>query len=170
MSRLSSSIGTVAAVVLTIAACSDSTAPTSVTLSAVNPLPDAVAVSPATTVTLTFDHQMRDGMEQYVDMHQGGITGPTVPMNCGWNAGQSVLTCTPMAPLAAGTQYMIHVGCGMTDAQGHAMNMDGWAGRGGEWATTGMMGGTHAGQPIGMMGAGWTNGSHYGMMFTFTTA
>jgi hypothetical protein len=34
-----------------------------------------------------------------------------------------------------------------------------------------MMGGVHAGQPMGTMGSGWmgANGS-YGMMFTFTTS
>jgi hypothetical protein len=169
MSRLALPVSVLAAVALTAAACSDSTSPASVSLSAVNPAPDAVAVSTATTVTLTFDHRMQDGMEQYVDMHQGGITGAVVPMNCGWNAGQTTLTCTPMGPLAAGAPYMIHVGCGMTDAQGHMMDMDNWTTRGGEWATSGMMGGNHAGQPIGMMGAGWMHGSHYGMMFTFTT-
>ena len=80
------------------------------------------------------------------------------------------LTCTPTNPLAAGTQYTIHVGGGMTDAQGHMMDLDSWTSMGGEWATGGMMGGTHAGQPIGMMGPGWMHGSAYGMLFTFTTS
>jgi len=170
MPRSSLSIATIAAIVLTAAACSDSTAPSSASLSVVNPTPDAVGVSPSTDVTLTFDHQMRNGMEKYVDMHQGGIGGPIVPMTCGWNGGHTTLTCTPMGPLAAGTQYMIHVGCGMTDAQGDPMDFGPWTGRGGEWVTSGMMGGMHAGQPVGMMGAGWMQGSHYGMIFMFTTS
>jgi hypothetical protein len=33
-----------------------------------------------------------------------------------------------------------------------------------------MMGGMHDGQMVGMMGTGWRHGTHYGMMFTFTTA
>jgi len=41
---------------------------------------------------------------------------------------------------------------------------------GGQWATSGMMGGTDAGQPVGMMGLGWMHRTHYGMLFTFTTA
>lgn len=105
-----------------------------------------------------------------MDLHLGGITGSTVPMSCVWNLDQTTLTCTPTNPLAAGTQYTIHVGGGMTDAQGHMMDLDSWTSMGGEWATGGMMGGTHAGQPIGMMGPGWMHGSAYGMLFTFTTS
>jgi hypothetical protein len=41
----------------------------------------------------------------------------------------------------------------------------------GSAAATGMMGGLHAGVPVGMMGSGWhgSNGS-YGTVFPFTTA
>jgi len=152
------------------AACSDSTAPATVTLAAVAPAPAATAVAPSTTVTLTFSHPMMPGMAQYMDLHQGGIAGPTVPMGCSWSPDGLTLTCTPTNPLMTGTQYTIHVGAGMTDDQGHRMNMDDWTTMGGQWATSGMMGGTHAGQPIGMMGAGWKDSAgHYGMMFGFTT-
>jgi hypothetical protein len=58
----------------------------------------------------------------------------------------------------------------MTDSQGHMMDMDNWTTMGGQWATSGMMGGTHAGQPVGMMGSGWMHGLYFGMLFTFTTA
>jgi hypothetical protein len=160
----------VAGAVLALGACSESTSPAVATLTAVSPAPNAVAVAPSTTVTLTFDHAMTPGMEQYIDLHQGGITGATVPMHCAWNAGMTTATCTPTAPLAPGTQHTIHVGCGMPDAHGHMMEMEGWTHRGGEWATSGMMGGTHDGHPVGMMGPGWSHGHHYGMLFTFTTA
>ncbi|MBK7716146.1 MAG: Ig-like domain-containing protein [Gemmatimonadetes bacterium] len=83
-----------------------------------SPAPAATAVVTSTTITLTFDHPMTPGMEQYMDLHQGGITGSTVPMHCGWSSDQPTLTCTPVNPLAAGTQYDIHVGGGMTDAHG----------------------------------------------------
>jgi len=44
-------------------------------------------------------------------------------------------------------------------------------GMGEQWLMPGMMGGTHAGASMGMMGSGWrgSNGS-YGMAFPFTTA
>ena len=170
MFRLISLTAMAGIVALTLSACSDSTGPASATLAAVSPTPAATAVATSTTITLTFGQPMMAGMEQYMDLHQGGIGGPAVPMSCGWSPDFTTLTCTPTNPLAAGTQFTIHVGAGMTDAQNHMMDMDEWSTMGGQWATSGMMGGTHAGQPLGMMGAGWKHGSYYGMLFTFTTA
>ncbi len=155
---------------LTLSACSDSMGPATATLTTVSPTPAATAVATSTTITLTFGQPMMAGMEQYMDLHQGGIGGPAVPMSCGWSPDFTTLTCTPTNPLAAGTQFTIHVGAGMTDAQNHMMDMNDWTTMGGQWATSGMMGGTHAGQPVGMMGAGWKHGSYYGMLFSFTTA
>ncbi len=157
-------------VAVALGACSDSTGPGTATLTAVSPVPAAAAVAPSTTITLTFGQPMMGGMEQYMDLHQGGIAGATVPMSCAWNPDRTMLTCTPTNPLASNTQYTIHIGAGMTDAQDDMMNMDDWTTMGGQWATSGMMGGTHAGEPVGMMGPGWRQGSHYGMLFTFTTA
>jgi hypothetical protein len=163
-------LGLVVLAAVATGGCSDSTGPAIGTLTAVSPAPAAVAVSPSTTVTLTFGQSMMTGMEQYMDLHQGGSTGPTVPMTCAWNPDRTTLACEPSSPLAAGTQYTIHVGAGMTDSEGHAMHMADWTTMGGQWATSGMMGGTHAGQPTGMMGAGWRHDGHFGMLFAFTTA
>jgi hypothetical protein len=162
--------GSVGIAALTLAACSDSTGPSTATLAAVSPAPAATAVTQSTTITLTFGQPMMAGMEQYMDLHQGSVGGSTVPMNCAWSSDQTTMTCTPTNPLAAGTQYTIHVGAGMTDGRGHLMDMDNWTTRGGQWANSGMMGGTHAGQPVAMMGPGWKQGTHYGMLFTFSTA
>ena len=155
---------------LALSGCNDSTGPAAATLSAVSPAPAASAVATSSTITLTFGQPMMAGMEQYMDLHQSGITGPTVPMGCAWSSNRTLLTCTPATPLAAATQFTIHVGAGMTDSQGHMMDMDEWATMGGQWATSGMIGGTHAGQSMGMMGPGWRHGAYYGMLFTFTTA
>lgn len=163
-------IGLAAFVTGAATGCSDSTAPASASLTAVSPAPAAVSVAPGTTISLTFAQSMMTGMEQYMDLHQGAIDGPTVPMACGWNADRTLLTCSPSSPLAGGTQYTIHVGAGMTDSQGHMMDLAEWTTMGGQWLTSGMMGGTHAGEPTGMMGAGWKHDSHYGMLFAFTTA
>lgn len=170
MVRLPASVGLAVLAVQAISGCSDSTGPATGTLTAVSPAPTAGAVSPSTTVTLTFGQSMRTGMEQYMDLHQGSIAGPTVPVTCAWNPDRTTLSCTPSSPLAAGTQYTIHVGAGMTDSEGHMMDMADWTTMGGQWATSGTMGGTHAGQPMGMMGAGWKHDGHYGMVFAFTTA
>src|SRR5690606_23342349 len=150
--------------------CGDSTGPATSSLTAISPAPNATSVSTGTTIVLTFQHPMSPGMAQYFDLHQGGVTGPTVPMSCTWSPDATTLTCTPSNPLTPGTQYTMHVGAGMTDSAGHRMGMGDWTTRGGTWATSGMMGGTHDGQPTGMMGAGWKHDGHYGMTFTFTTA
>ena len=174
MFRLLSIGGLAGIVAVTLAACSDSTSPTSnptsATLAAVSPAPAATGVSPATAITITFGQPMMAGMEQYMDLHQGSVAGPTVPMSCSWSPDQTILTCTPTNPLAAGTEYSIHVGAGMTDAQGNMMDMHDWTTMGGQWVNGGMMGGAHAGQPMGMMGPGWKDGTHYGVLFSFTTS
>lgn len=163
-------VGGASLLVALAAACSDSTGPATVTLASVTPAPAAINVPTSTPITLTFSHPMMASMEQYMDLHQGDITGSVVPMNCGWNAALTVLTCTPSSPLSPATQYTIHVGAGMTDANGDMLDMDNWMSMGGEWVTSTMMGGTHAGQSIGMMGSGWKHGAHYGMLFQFTSA
>jgi hypothetical protein len=156
--------------ILALVACSDSTGPATAALTAVSPAPAATAVATSTTITLTFDHPMAAGMEQYMDLHQGGVTGPTVPMHCAWSPDQTTLACTPTNPLSPGTQHTIHVGGGMTDAHGDHADLDDWTTRGGQWCDSGMMGGTHDGHPVGTIDDHWKHGSHYGMMFTFTTA
>jgi hypothetical protein len=152
------------------AACGDPAGPEATTLIDISPAPAATGVATTTALTFTFSRPMMSGMEQYLDLHQGGIGGPVIPMSCGWDAGQTTLTCTPAAPLAPGTQYTVHLGTGMTDESGGMVTMQHWTGMGGQWATGGMMGGSHAGQATGMMGAPWRHGSdHYGMLFEFTT-
>jgi hypothetical protein len=153
-----------------LAACSNSTAPNSVSLATVTPAPGATAVSTTTTVVASFTGPMMAGMEQYMDLHQGGVDGPIMPMSCVWNGNSTTLTCTPNNPLAGSTQYSIHMGAGMMDAQGNMMSMANGTSMGGQWVTGAMMGGTHGGMPVGSMGSGWKDGmGHYGMMFQFTT-
>ena len=169
MSRLIpiATFATISAVAL--GACNDSVAPTTAALLAVSPTPNATAVSPSTPIVMTFGQAMMPGSDRYVDLHQGGVTGPVIPMNCAWNPDRTVLTCTPGQSLAGATPFCIHLGPGMTDAAGHMMGMDDWTHRGGEWATGEMMGWTHNGQHVRMMGDGWWHDGHSGMMFTFTT-
>jgi len=91
-------------------------------------------------------------------------------MHCAWSPDRTTLTCTPTNPLAPGTHHTIHVGAGMTDQHGDMVDLDHWTTHGGEWCTGEMMGGSHDGHPVGMMGDGWERGNHYGMLFPFTTA
>jgi hypothetical protein len=140
-------------------------------MSSVMPSGNAASVSVTTTVVMRFSHGMAAGMEQYMDLHEGDTSGPVVPMTCGWSSDRTTLTCQPSTPLKPQTRYTIHMGDGMMDADDHPVNMDQGLGMGGQWLMTGMMGGLHAGSPMGMMGSGWhgSNGS-YGMVFPFTTA
>jgi hypothetical protein len=120
-----------------------------------------------------FSQPMAGGVEQYVDLHQGGIDGPVVPMPCELSDDRSTLTCTPGQPLQSGTAYTIHIGAGMMDEGGRPVEVeDHGMGMGGQPVTGGMMGGVHGGQSTGLMGPGWQHpgDGHLGMAFTFETA
>ena len=140
-------------------------------MSFVSPTGNATGVPATTGVVVRFSHGMASGMEQYMDLHEGDTSGPVVPMTCGWSSDRTTVTCQPSTALMPQTRYTIHMGDGMMDADDHPVSMDQGLGMGGQWLMPGMMGGTHAGSPMGMMGSGWhgTNGS-YGMTFPFTTA
>jgi hypothetical protein len=157
---------------LTLGACSNSNAPASATeLLSVEPAGGATAVSVNDSVVAKFSGPMMAGMLQYMDMHLGSITGPLVAMHCSWSPAFTTITCMPNAPLAPQTQYAIHIGCGMMDQAGAVVDLNHEGpGMGGQWLTSGMMGGMHGGQPIGMMGPGWTHGGYFGMEFSFTTS
>lgn len=162
------SIGLPAAVVLFTAGCSSSMMDSELAtqLMSVSPPGGAIAVPPGSSIVLIFDRAMMAGMEQYVALHRGGVTGPSIPITCAWSDGQRTLTCQPGQPLTAATRYTIHLGGGMMSADGRPVGMERYGmGMGGQWATGGMMG-----NQTGMMGSGWmhANGS-YGMVFEFTT-
>lgn len=154
-----------------LAACSSSTSPPKTgTLAAITPAPNATGVPTTTSIVATFGQPMMPGMEQYMDLHVIGIDGPILPMSCSWNGAQTTLTCMPDNPLAGNAPYTIHMGAGMMDQDGAVVNTAGWTSMGGQWATSGMMGGSHGGMPVNMMGWGWKDGmGHYGMLFQFTT-
>ena len=135
-------------------------------LLSVSPRGGTTSVAASSDIVLTFNRPMMTGMEQYMALHQGVVTGPTIPMGCNWSDSQKTLTCRPGQPLASATRFVIHLGGGMMDANGLRMGMErNGFGMGGQWATATMMGGQ-----TGMMGNGWMhdNGS-YGMVFEFTT-
>lgn len=160
---------------LALVACGSDNAsgPTGATvLESVSPAAGATGVDPSAPITMRFSGPMGSGMEQYVDVHQGGISGPVVPMTCAFSADRTTLTCTHDQPLQAGTSYTIHLGSGMMDGSGHSAEIEshGMA-MGGQPVGGQMMGGMHNGQPTGMMGQGWQDGDgHLGMAFTFQTS
>ncbi len=141
-------------------------------LTGVSPTEGATAVALNASITLHFGGAMAAGMEQYMDLHMGDLSGPTVPMNCSWSGDRQTLTCTPRSPLKPHTTYAIHMGGGMMSANGVMIDYSQGLALGGQWIMGGMMSGTHGGgMGWGMMGGDWRNpNGSYGMMFTFTTA
>jgi len=138
----------------------------------VSPAGGATSMAVGSAITFRFNGAMGAGMEQYVDLHMGDLSGAEVAMTCAWSADRTLLTCTPGSPLAAHTTYAIHLGGGMMSAGGTAVDYTTYGpGMGGQWIMGGMMTGTHGGMAWGMMGNGWQNANgSYGMVFSFTTA
>jgi hypothetical protein len=165
-----------AGVVLALAACSDSgpTTHAGVTaLAEIIPAPGSTGIDPAAPMVMRFSGAMGSGMEQYVDVHQGDIAGPIVPMRSWtWSTDRSRLTCTPGEPLQSHTRYVIHMGSGMTDASGHMADTEQHGTQmGGQPVTAAMMGPMHDGRSATTMGPGWQDpgDGHVGMAFTFET-
>lgn len=171
-------VGMLIAALASVAACgSDTTAPSppagaTTELVSVSPHGGSTGVPANSPMTMTFSQPMMPGMEQYMDLHQGDVSGPLVPITCTWSADHLTVTCVPAQPLQPAAPYTFHVGAGMMDANGHGVDMGlHMTQNGGQWLMSGgMMGAMHAGSPMSGMGAGWTgaNGS-YGMVFPFTT-
>jgi hypothetical protein len=158
---------------LALLACSgDPTAP-ALTARVVSVVPSggATGVDANAPIVVTFSHAMRSGMEQYVALHEGDVTGPVVLGTWAWSDDRTTLTFTSPAPLKAQTQYTLHLGGGMRAADGGFVDYGSCVEQhSGQWVTQEMMGGGMMGGGN-MMGSGWRhpNGT-YGMVFTFTTA
>lgn len=166
-----------------VAACSEDAAGPQLeepaALESVQPAGGSVGVSVDATVVVTFDHAIAEGMEDFALLHEGTVTGPEVAGTWTRSADGTTLTFTPDAPLKPATDYVIHLGGGMMDVDGHVVDLEmHGVGMGGNWATQSMMsGGMGMGGQMGghmgetHMGAGWEHAStgHYGMIFTFTT-
>ena len=140
-------------------------------LVSVTPAAGATGVAVGTPITLRFSGGMGAGMEQWVDLHRGDLSGEQVDLVCGWSGDRILLTCTLVLPLAPHTTYTIHLGGGMRSAEGVAVDYTAHGpGLGGQWVMGGMMTGSHGGMAWGTMGSGWRNANgSYGMVFTFTT-
>jgi len=150
--RRFATVAMLAALVGGLGSCSNATGPETV-LASVTPAGGATGVSPTTSVTMTFTHAMDMGMEMYVSLHEGDVTGPLVSCTATWSGDHTRLTLQPMASLKAGTHYTIRIAGGMKDANGEGIDMTPGSMMGGQWETGSMM--------PGMM---------RGMVFAFTTS
>ena len=150
--------------------------PGAAVLLSVTPPGGAGGVPVSTAIVLRFGAAMGAGMEQYLDLHAGDLSGATVPMSCRWSGDRTTLTCTPQGPLAGRTPHVIHLGgCLMTEAGGPVDCARYGPGQGGRFVTGEMMGPGHGAPPWGAPGnappPGWRcPGGNYGMAFAFTTS
>ncbi|NIU33906.1 MAG: Ig-like domain-containing protein [Gemmatimonadetes bacterium] len=145
----------------------------------VAPAGGATDVDPNGLVEVRFDHPMMSGMEAFAVLHLVDVTGPAVDGTWSFSPDRTVLAFAPDVPLEPSTGYTIHLGGGMMDDEGRAVDWETHGpGMGGEWATDTMMSsGTGRGMGMGgalgtdHMSAGWQheNGS-FGMVFSFDTA
>ena len=151
---------------------------TATALTAVQPEGGTTGVDPNAEVVLEFSHPVNPTMSDYADVHEGDLQGPEVAGSWSWSEDRTVLTFRSEEPFAPATTYVVHVGGGMTDADGDHVNLgEHGSHMGGDWATGSMMGSGQAGGMMGAdgsghMGEGWehpSNGS-YGMVFRFTTS
>lgn len=172
---------TVAAALAATACMHDTTAPApSVSIVSLVPAGGATDVDPGAPVVIAFSGPMGMGMEAYVALHQGDVTGPVVSGTWTWSPDRMMLTFTPAMPLDSATTYALHMGGGMHDSTGGSVDYQQCASQyDGQWVTAtmmgggmiggGMMGGGMMGDST-MMGPGWSGGNGtYGMVFTFTT-
>lgn len=172
---------------LTAACGSDSTAPgdaavpSATAVVSATPVGGTTEVDPNARLSIVFDGAMMPGMERYVDLHRGDVTGPVHSIDCDWSEDYTTLTCTPATPLEPATWYTLHLGGGVRGRSGGPIHMDPDA-CGCNWAEAGppdghgpgegpMRGQSHAGEPWPMMDHGWRhpNGA-YGMVLRFRTS
>ena len=136
-------------------------------IASVVPAANAENVDPGSAIRIRFSHGMMQGMESYMALHEGSVSGPVVAGMWMWSADRTEATFRPAAALTTRTAYVIHVGGGLWDAEGRMLGLgEHCLQLGGQWAQRSMMGSGGA-----MMGSGWShvNGT-YGMVFRFVVA
>src|SRR5262249_45945159 len=132
------------------------------TMLSISPMGNSTDVPMSASIIMRFSRAMGSGMERYVSLYEGDISGPAQGMSCSWSGDRTTLVCTPNATLKPHTRHTIHVGGGMTDADGRILDV-GEMRRMGGYPLTSMMTG---GLPSSMTGPGGEgpNGS-YGRPF-----
>ncbi len=169
-------------VALLLAACGSSSGPAgpadsvalAPSLASIQPGNATTGVDPSALVVLKFTRSMMTGMEMLVILHEGSVTGATIPASATWSSDRMTLTLKPQSALKRGTTYVVHLSPNLQDTAGRMINMTPGTMMGGRTVTDGMMGSgsmTNGQWGPGMMGAGWqaSNGT-FGMIFTFTTS
>jgi hypothetical protein len=159
---------------ISLASCAgDATNPTvETTLLSVTPSGGDTQVDRNTQIDIEFSHPMQ--MNMFVALHvsdMSGMFGPLVDGSWSWSQDRMHLMFAPAASLDPQTEYTIHIGGGMQDADGRVVDMEQHGHNlGGQWIMQNMMQGCMMNVCGTMMGPGWqhANGS-FGMSFTFMT-
>lgn len=159
---------------LLLAACSTSTPveAESTALLTTIPAAGAAGVDVNAHIEVRFDSPIAPGTGHPIALQVGDCPGPVVAGTRSRTADGMGLRFTPTQPLDPSTLYTIHVGGGMTDADGGIINLDlNGPALGGTWVTLEMvMGMTAMGMGPSHSGPEWLylNGM-YGLAFAFTT-
>lgn len=162
-----------AALMATLAACAatDSVAPSGAVLTSVAPQGGFTRIEPTGPVTLSFSVPLQRGAEAYVALHAGDAAGSRVEGSWSASLDGRTLSFTAAAPLASRSRYTIHVGGGMADSAGQAVDLRAGKRMGGHWVTGDMAvrARSRAANPD-MLETEWQGrNGYYGMMFTFMT-
>ena len=77
----------------------------------------------ALDINFTFDGAMDSTAAFLVDLHRGDSTGTSIvtrqnSVRCLFSLGRTLLRCSPVLPLSAGTTYLVHFGGGMLNSDG----------------------------------------------------
>ena len=159
---------------LLLAACSTSTPVEvgSTALLTTIPAAGAAGVDVNAQIEVRFDSPIASGAGHPIALQVGDCPGPVVAGTWSRTADGMGLRFTSTQPLYPSTRYTIHVGGGLTDADGAIMNLDlNGPALGGTWVTLDMvMGMTGMGMGQSHSGPEWLylNGM-YGLAFAFTT-
>ena len=160
-------------------ACSDSPTvevpSTPPALLSVSPADGMTDVATDAAIEVRFDGPVAPNATMLVALQVGDCPGPVVSGMWSRSADGTLLSFTPMQPLQHGMRYTIHLGGGMTGANGAGVDIETHGpGLGGMWVTQSMvMGMNNMGMGMGMvshMGPGWQHANgFYGLAFEFTT-
>lgn len=159
---------------LLLAACSTSTAVEvgSTALLTTIPAAGAADVDTNAQIEVRFDSPIAPGAGHPIALQVGDCPGPVVAGTWSRTADGMGLSFTPTQTLDPSTRYTIHVGGGMTDADGGIINLDlNGPALGGTWVTLEMvMGMTAMGMGPSHSGPQWLSlNGMYGLAFAFTT-
>lgn len=138
------------------------------------PSAGAASVEAGSQIEVRFDSPIAPGAGHPIALQVGDCPGPVVAGTWSRTSDGMGLRFTPTQPLVPSTRYTIHVGGGLTDADGAIIDLElNGPTLGGDWVTLDMvMGMATMGMSMGQShnGPEWRDPTGtYGLAFAFTT-